>query len=207
MNTFSYHTTLQKMHIYFIQTKNFFSQLQRFFQQFYTLAKIFNLYHIYILLPYIYTTLAFTIQYIYNPHLIEKTQECGNLLNKLYPFAPSQYYYRYYMYVFAQDCIIALTVVCWSNPQTHRTQLVKQAICLCLTGLPDNRLGTFRNYFRMTRHEFQYILASVEGDISKAAMNRIPISAEERLMVSRQLKCLRTCFRFDTHVFDLCKMT
>ena len=80
---------------------------------------------------------------------------------------------------------IALTVVCWGNPQTQQTQLVKQAICLCLTGLPDNRLGTFRNYFRMTRHEFQYILASVEGDISKAAMNRIPISAEERLMVSR----------------------
>ena len=33
-------------------------------------------------------------------HLIEKTQECGNV-NKLYPSAPSQYYYRYHMYVFA----------------------------------------------------------------------------------------------------------
>lgn len=50
--------------------------------------------------------------------------------------------------------------------------------------LPDNRVGTFRNYFRMMRHEFDYILRCIKDDIEVAETTSLPISAEERLMVS-----------------------
>lgn len=44
-------------------------------------------------------------------------------------------------------------------------------------------MGTFRNFFRMSRSEFDYILAHIHHDIAKAATNTVPISAEQRLMV------------------------
>lgn len=52
-----------------------------------------------------------------------------------------------------------------------------------VAGLADNRVGSFRNYFRMTRNQLNYILESIQNDVSKAATNPVPISAEERLMV------------------------
>ena len=39
----------------------------------------------------------------------------------------------------------------------------------------------------MSRTEFEYILAAIADDITKAATTELPISAEERLMVSKKL--------------------
>lgn len=50
--------------------------------------------------------------------------------------------------------------------------------------LAENRVGTFRNYFRMSRNQFDYILRSIADDIYKAETTIVPISAEERLMVT-----------------------
>jgi hypothetical protein len=47
-----------------------------------------------------------------------------------------------------------------------------------------NRVGTFRNFFRMTRGEFDYVLGAIQSDIVKMVTNQTPICPEERLMVS-----------------------
>ena len=52
-------------------------------------------------------------------------------------------------------------------------------------GLPSNRIGTFRNYFRMSKAQFKTLLDRVTPYITRedTAM-RVRISAEQRLMVS-----------------------
>lgn len=50
--------------------------------------------------------------------------------------------------------------------------------------LASNRVGTFRNYFRMTKPEFQYVLCAIQEDIEKFPTTATPISAKERLMVT-----------------------
>lgn len=52
-------------------------------------------------------------------------------------------------------------------------------------GLPANRVGTFRNFFRLTRAEFNMLLEKVKPRIEKQdTALRDAISAEQRLMVS-----------------------
>ena len=52
-------------------------------------------------------------------------------------------------------------------------------------GLPCNRLGTFRNYFRLSKPQFKNLLDRVTPYISREdASMRLSISAEQRLMVS-----------------------
>lgn len=51
--------------------------------------------------------------------------------------------------------------------------------------LPAGRVGTFRNYFRLERADFEYVLTKVTPLISKEDTSfRRSISAEERLMVT-----------------------
>lgn len=51
--------------------------------------------------------------------------------------------------------------------------------------LPHNRVGTFRNYFRMDRSNFKILLDKVAPIIEKQDTNfRLAIPAEERLMLT-----------------------
>lgn len=69
--------------------------------------------------------------------------------------------------------------------------------------LACNRVGTFRNYFRMTRGQFDIILAEVEPLISKQdTVFRESISAEERLMVT--LRYLATGSSMTQLHYDWC---
>lgn len=49
--------------------------------------------------------------------------------------------------------------------------------------LADNRVGTFRNYFRMNDAQFQSILEAISDDIEKMPTCAVPITPRERLMV------------------------
>ena len=55
-------------------------------------------------------------------------------------------------------------------------------------GLPSNQLGTFRNYFRLSKPQFEKLLDKVRTFITREdTVMRASISAEERLMVSSLL--------------------
>ncbi|XP_067946400.1 putative nuclease HARBI1 [Watersipora subatra] len=71
------------------------------------------------------------------------------------------------------------------------------------SGLPSNRVGTFRNYFRMTRKQFDMILKKVEPLIAKEnTALRVSISAEQRLMVT--LRYLATGTSMTQLHYDWC---
>ena len=57
-------------------------------------------------------------------------------------------------------------------------------------GLPCNRVGTFRNYFRLSRGQFDYVLAAISDEIRRQDTHfRRAISPEEQLLV-----CCLCCY-------------
>lgn len=71
------------------------------------------------------------------------------------------------------------------------------------TNLPLNRIGTFRNYFRLNRQQFDFVLGKVEHLITKDnTAFRDSISAEQRLMVT--LRYLATGSSMSQLHYDWC---
>ena len=71
------------------------------------------------------------------------------------------------------------------------------------SNLPATRVGTFRNYFRLTREEVNVILERVSPIITKQDTNyRQSISAEQRLMVT--LRYLATGSSMTQLHYDWC---
>ena len=69
--------------------------------------------------------------------------------------------------------------------------------------LPNNRVGTFRNYFRLSIAEFELVLDRVGPLIQKVSTNlREPISPKERLMVT--LRYLATGSSLTQLHYDWC---
>lgn len=53
------------------------------------------------------------------------------------------------------------------------------------SSLLDSRVGTFQNYFRLSKEEFDFVLARVSPKVTKCDTHlRVSISAEERLIVT-----------------------
>lgn len=80
----------------------------------------------------------------------------------------------------------------WEGPITRRRRMnsvhnttIPHLITVPDDRLPENRMDTFYNYFRMTKPEFDNLLRLVAPHIEKCDTSfRDAISTEERLMVT-----------------------